>query len=183
MHTGVYLHRLLPLLCVCVCVCVRARVQAGQAPAQGAEGQAGRGILLDCLLTNNDISIVSFMSIGPDLKGIKDCTLVSTIDHLRRLLPLLCVCVCVCVCVCACRQAKHLRKEQKAKQGEAYARALDGWAAESRKQQKQQNQGAKAQEFDGGEFDAERAWMLNPRAESVFDRLGGDAPFHGIRMA
>jgi hypothetical protein len=42
------------------------------------------------------------------------------------------------VCERACRQAKLLRKEQKAKQGEAYARALDGWAAESRKQQKQQ---------------------------------------------
>jgi hypothetical protein len=40
--------------------------------------------------------------------------------YLHRLLPLLCVCVCVCVCERACRQAKLLRKEQKAKQGEAY---------------------------------------------------------------
>jgi len=50
------------------------------------------------------------------VEGLSLCTLVSIcIDSYLYF-----VCVCVCVCERACRQAKLLRKEQKAKQGEAY---------------------------------------------------------------
>lgn len=77
----------------------------------------------------------------------------------------------------ALRQAKAKRKQERAKEGQAYARALAGWATDSKRVQAS----SRLQEFDDGEFD-ERTWLMNSRAEKILDRIGGDSPFPGIRM-
>ncbi|KAF5842079.1 hypothetical protein DUNSADRAFT_9338 [Dunaliella salina] len=76
----------------------------------------------------------------------------------------------------AITHAKQLLKQQRARQGEAYARALQGWGSR-RAPGTSRRRGA---DFDGGEFEEGKAWLLNPKAEAVLERLGGDAPFRGM---
>eukprot|EP00983_Pelagomonas_calceolata_P071956 1151460-Pelagomonas_calceolata.AAC.3 len=76
----------------------------------------------------------------------------------------------------AISQAKQLLKQQRARQGEAYARALQGWGSKSGPGSSRRREA----EFDGGEFEEGRAWLMNPKAEAVLERLGGNAPFRGM---